>query len=477
MMLPFVLAALAFLTLLAVVSPLLRGSRGLLPRAQYDQAVYRDQLHELDRDIARGLLTDTEAQSARLEIQRRLLAAEAAPARETRLSRSPALAAAVGLLVAGGSVGLYLWIGAPGIPDMPFASRNLGSGDMQDADGAPGHVDLQQAAAKLAAKLRANPADQDGWLLYGRTEAMLSQWNQAADAYHHAIDLGAKGADVFSGYGEMLVMQGQGIVTPAAHDAFLTALKDDPKNDVSRYYLALAAGQAGDAQKAIDMLQGLLADIPDDSPMRAEIGKRIAEAAKSAGLPMPELAKGTPPESPPGSPAESPAAAPSGAPGPDEAAMAAAAGMSEADRKTMISGMVAKLAAELQAKPDNLDGWMRLGRAYAVLGERDKASDAYEHAVSLRPSDVGIRLQAVQSLLLGLKPNDPLPPGAVTLLRQVQMVAPDQPEVLWYLGVVAARDAHPDEARRYWSRLLAKLPANGEDAKLVQTALDALKGG
>ena len=151
--------------------------------------------------------------------------------------------------------------------------------------------------------------------------------------------------------------------------------------------------------------------------------------------------------------------------------------MSEADRKTMIGGMVAKLAAEQQSNPGNLDGWMRLGRAYAVLGERDKAADAYDHAVSLKPSDVGIRLQAIEGLLDGLQPSDPLPQPAVDLLHQVQLAAPDEPAVLWYLGIVAARDSHPDEARRYWARLLGKLPSGGEDAKMVKAAMDALKGG
>jgi len=464
MILPFVLAAVAFATVLAIVTPLLRGGRGTVARARYDSAVYRDQLRELDRDVARGLFSDTEAQSARLEIQRRLLAADATPDGTPRLSRSPVTAAIVGLLVAGGTVGLYTWIGAPGLPDMPFAERPASGPQLADNSG---HLDLLQAAAKLEEKLRGDPNNVEGWLLYARTVSMLSQWEKAADGYKHAVALGAKGPDVFAGYGEMLVMQAQGMVTPAAHDAFLAALKDDPKNDVSRYYLALAAGQAGEAEKAITLLQGLLGDIPEDSPMRAEIGKRIGEAAKAAGVPMPELAKGTPADAP---------ATGAPPPGPNANMITAAASMPEADRKAMIGTMVAKLAARLKDEPNDLDGWMRLGRAYAVMGDRDKAADAYDHAVTLKPADVGIRLQAVEGLLEGLQPADPLPQQAVTLLHQVQLAAPEEPEVLWYLGIVAARDAHPDEARRYWARLLGKLPSDGEDAKMVKAAMDALKG-
>jgi cytochrome c-type biogenesis protein CcmH len=463
MILPLVLAAVAFVTLLLIISPLLRGSRGMPARQQYDQAVYRDQLRELDRDVARGLLSDTDAQGARLEIQRRLLTADAMPDRTERLAPSPVMAGVVAVVVAGGAIGLYLTIGAPMLPDMPFASRNLPAGTQQAE---AGHADLERAAAGLEAKLRANPKDMNGWLLYARTAALLNQWDKAANAYRQAMALGAQGPDVDAGYGEMLVLQARGIVTPAAADAFSRALRDDPKSDVARYYLALAAGQAGEEQKAIDMLQGVLADIPQDSPMREQIARRIHDAAKAGGLAMPVLARGKPPEAA--------AAAP---PGPDAQQMANVAGMSDADRKAMISGMVAKLAAQMQADPGNLDGWMRLGHAYAVLGERDKAGDAYAHAAALRPGDVEMRLQAVQSLLEGLTPSVPVPAEAVTLLGQVQAVAPDQPELLWYKGLIAARDAHPDQARQYWSRLLSQLPAGGEDSKLIRAAMDALKGG
>jgi cytochrome c-type biogenesis protein CcmH len=314
---------------------------------------------------------------------------------------------------------------------------------------------------KLAAKLKINPSNAEGWLLYARTAGSLRRWGEAEDAYRHAIALGSAGADIQSGYGEMLTLQADGMVTPAAHDAFVAALKDDPKNDVARYYLGLAAGQAGEPEQAIQEFQTLLAEIPEDSPMREEIGKRIGEAAKAAGLPMPELAKGTPAE----------------AQNSDDAAMAAASSMPQGAQQDMIAGMVAKLAARMQTEPGDVDGWMRLGRAYAVLGDREKAADAYGRAAALKPGDVGIRLQGVEGLLTGLKPDDALPVGALALLHQVETVAPEQPEVLWYLGIAAARDAHPVDAKQYWGRLLAKLPADGEDARMVKGAMDSLKGG
>ncbi len=456
------LACLAFVALLPLLLPLLRRSRAVPERGQFDRVVYRDQLQELDRDVARELLTATEAAGARLEIQRRLLAADTVsePVAAARAGRSPVLASIIVLFAVGGAGTVYWRLGAPGIPDSPFASRAALANEAPAAEPA-GHNDLSQALGKLAAKLKANPSDADGWLLYARTAGSMRHWDEAVDAYHHAFALGRNGGELQAGYGEMLVLQADGIVTPAAHDAFVAALKDDPKQDVAQYYLALAAGQSGEPEKAISVFQGLLADIPEDSPMREEIGKRIAEAAKAAGLAMPELAKGTPAE----------------AVDPDTAAMEAASTMPEGAQKDMIAGMVGKLATRLLTEPGDVDGWMRLGRAYVVMGDRDKAADAYDHAVALKPDEVGIRLQAIEGLLSGLKPDAPLPPRAVVLLRQVERIAPEEPEVLWYLGIVAARDAHPTDAKQYWTRLLAKLPVDGEDAKMVKGAMGSLSGG
>jgi cytochrome c-type biogenesis protein CcmH len=139
--------------------------------------------------------------------------------------------------------------------------------------------------------------------------------------------------------------------------------------------------------------------------------------------------------------------------------------------------VAARLAARLEAEPGDAEGWIRLGRAYAALQERDKAADAFDRAIALVPGDAAIRLQAIESLMNGLKPGDTPPPRALALLRQTERIAPDQPELLWYLGFAAALDARPADARRYWARLLATLPAESENAITVKAAMESLKGG
>ena len=451
MILPFLLALLAFGTLLPILAPLLRGSRPAPSRASFDQAVYRDQLHELDRDIARGLITQTEADAARLEIQRRLLAADKRPLAPPRLARSPVLAAIVFVFVAAGSISGYLRLGAPNLPDAPFAARPAVVA--QDNK-------LEKATETLAARLKQDPANAADWVRYGRNLAMLSQWDQAEDAYRHAIALGQTNPDILGDHAEIMVMQAGGTVTPAAETAFQAVLKADPGSGIARYYLAIAAMQAGEPRQAIGLLQTLLAELPADSPLRPQLGLKVAEAAHAAGLPVPELAQGAQ------------------APGPDAKAIAEAAAMpdaqQDAQQDAMIRGMVANLAAKQAADPSGLDGWLRLGRAYAVLHETDKAVDAFNQAMKLRPDDVSIPAQAVRTLLTDHPPADAIPPAVIGLLKRVEALDHEQPFMLWFLGLAAAQDAHPDDARRYWGRLLTKLPPGSDDARGIQSAVDAL---
>jgi cytochrome c-type biogenesis protein CcmH len=149
--------------------------------------------------------------------------------------------------------------------------------------------------------------------------------------------------------------------------------------------------------------------------------------------------------------------------------------MSEPDRATMIKGMVEQLAARLKASPDDADGWMRLGRAYAVMGEQEKAADAYQHALTIKPDDASVLIQGVQALIETQKPNAPIPRAAIDLLHHAEQVDPSRPEVLWYLGVAQAQAGHVDAALDYWRRLLGVLPSDSPDRKIVTDAIDELK--
>lgn len=443
----WVFAALfSLLALALVVLPSLRRPGAVPGRNAYDRAIYKDQLAEIDRDLERGVLTVEQAAGARLEVERRLLAtAEEPPA--PSISVAPRLLlGGIGLAVVVAAAVVYLTIGSPNVPDQPIAARV--------PPDAP--KDFAASAERLAQRVEENPDDGEGWLLLARTQAVLERYHAAAESYRRAMALTGDRADAAAGYGEMLVLSSNGTVTQAARQAFETAIGKDPSNAPARYYLALAAAQAGRPAEAIEAWQKLEADAPADAPWRDSLRKRIEETARAAGLPVPE-----------------------GPRGPSSADIAAAQRMSPEERQTMIRSMVEGLAARLEESPDDAAGWQRLGRAYRVLGEKEKAEAALARVVALRPGDKEALLDHAHAVLEGAggaDPKKPLPEPFLADMRELAKIDPKNTEALWYLGLAAAQRHDKEEAIGQWKRLLALLPPEGNDAKLVQRALDALAG-
>ncbi len=374
MLLAVVFIAVTLAVVASVVAPLVRKSGPVPARAAFDRGVYRAQLAELERDVARGLIQREEEASARLEIERRLLASAAGT--ETVAPPSaigPILAVVLALAIPSVAALVYLARGSPGLPDHPVAEASRQPSPATDAN-VPGHADFAAAVVRLEQQLKEHPEDTEKWLLLARSQAEIGNWQKSADAYRKVIGQNGADADVYAGYGEMLVMLAQGVVTPAARSAFENGLRQDPSETVARYYLALGDAQSGNVLEAIEAWRKLAADLPADSNMREEIKRRIDQAAQSAGIEAPAL--------PPAAQGAAPDSSQSGktAPAPTDQDMAAAQSMSPEERLAMIRSMVARLAERLKSEPNDLDGWLRLGRAYSVLGQRSDAIDAYEHA-------------------------------------------------------------------------------------------------
>jgi cytochrome c-type biogenesis protein CcmH len=452
------LGGLTLAVVAGIVWPLLRRRSVPPPRSVFDRSIYRDQLAELAREVERGVIDPEQAAAARLEIERRLLATDSADPAETDVAAAaPVDGVTIVMLaasVSAGAVALYLALGSPNLHDEPFAARRGEPTTAQDEQRA--HADAAASAAALEARLKDHPDDAAGWLLLARTEAAMEHWQDSADAYHRAIDLTHGAPDASAGYGEMLVMQADGMVTPAAREAFAAALAKDAANVSARFYLALADAQAGKAHEAIDAWAKLVDDAPPDAGWVGMVRQAMTDTAKSAGLALPKTAP---------------------QPGPGAADVAAASRMTPEQRQDMIRGMVDKLAARLEANPDDAAGWLRLANAYRVLGETQKAEAAAARAAALRPNDVGTLLEQAHVLLAPDARQDvatPLPEPFVGIMTRIASLDPDQPEALWYLGLAAAQHHDGSAAARYWQRLLGVLKPGSEDYKMVQAAVDAL---
>jgi cytochrome c-type biogenesis protein CcmH len=472
-----VLAAVTIAVLWALLRPLFRPPQEGASRLAYDAALYRDQLAELEREGARGLIAPAELEAAKRELARRLLAASADPAAAAepvqRAAGAPVpgrtarrwIALGVAGLVPVAALALYLDLGAPEAPDFPLASR-AGS----ETAGMP---DLATAVGRLESRLAEHPDDQQGWLLLARSDGALGRYAEAADAYRHLLKLTGERPEFESDYAETLVMQAGGLVTAPAGDIFQkvhAALPADPR---ACFYLALRRSQKGDGKGALEDWLALEADAPKDAPwlpaLRAEI-KRVAgeyklDPAKLTPTPSPSAASNAAPPN---------ANPPGAAPGPGTADVAAAANMAPEARDQMIRAMVERLAARLKDAPGDLDGWRRLARAYRVLGEPEKSVDALAHAAALAPKDADLLVDYGEALLAAAKPDAALPAAAVAVMRQVLTLDGQRREALWYVGEAEAEQGDKQGAASLWGRLLSQLPPGTPEFDRVKQKIEAL---
>ena len=297
--------------------------------------LYRRQLAEIGDLADRGLLGEAERKSAEAEAARRMLAAADQPAEPWTAespSRAPVLLAAIAAPAL--ALGLYLGLGSPGMPDQPFA-RRLTHWLAEN----PASLTPPEMAAVLGKLTKERPNDPEGFRYLALAEGAAQNPAGAVRALRRAVKIAPERADLWEMLGEALIMQSGGEVTTDARAAFAEDLKRDPKAITARFHLARARIEAGDKQAGLAEWRALAADMPADDPRQGALKSAIAEV-----------------EGAPAAPALS------------------------GDQMTAVRGMVAGLAERLQTHPDDPEGWVRLVRAYAVLGETVKREAALKDA-------------------------------------------------------------------------------------------------
>ena len=390
-----------FVAVAAILLVALRRDRSVADAPAVDMKVYKDQLAEVDRDLARGTLAPDEAQRVRSEVGRRILDADrAAVSKAVAPVATPALLpAAVVLLALIGGIGTYAYIGAPGYPDRPLKARVAAAdAHMQTrpsqaeavaaAPKPPAPTDLAPDFLDLMAKLRTavteRPSDQRGLELLARNEAALGNYAAAESAQRRLIEVKGEAAtaDDRSSLAEIMIAAAGGYVSPEAEAELVTALSRDAQDPVARYYSGLMFAQSGRYDRAFALWQPLLQEGPDEAPWIARIRAEIEDVAYLAGVNF------TLPE----------------AKGPSAGDVAAAADMAPEERQAMIEGMVAQLSDRLATDGGSVEDWNRLIRSLVVLERKDEAQKIYDEAkvrfVSRDAELSFLRLAAVESGLV-----------------------------------------------------------------------------
>lgn len=384
--------------------PLVRRHEARVDARAATIAVLKDQLADIDVQLAAGAIQPPEAEGMRNEIRRRLLAAGHIPAELDRTMGQKALSGvALGLaaMVAVAAAALYASMGRPDLATGPGTASQSAAPAPAQEQAAAGEV--AQLISGLEQKMQSTPDDPEGWRMLGWSYFQTGRYADAVKAYGRAIALKPDGEGYQSAYGEALVQEAGGQVTPAAAAAFEKAAAQDGADARARYFLAVRKAEQGDRKGAIEDMLKLVADSPADAPWLPQLRQAILQTAQAAGIDISARLEATKPVGnasvPGGVPAPVAAAAAAGAvgppapggagvmPSPSRDQVQAAQAMTPADRQAMIRGMVDGLAEKLKANPKDEAGWLRLMRARQVLGDAAAAKAARDQALAAFAGD------------------------------------------------------------------------------------------
>lgn len=423
------IALASVLTLLVVgwlLRPLLRQHQpSEVSSDALNVAIYREQLDALDADLARGAIGAQEHESARDELQLRMLddVQDGAPPVRMPPGRSVVPAIVVALSVTVGSLGLYRWWGSPSAIDP--AARQVAQ-----------QKQVSDMVEALAQRLKANPDNPQGWAMLARSYKVMGRLDDALAAYRNTGNLLETEPDLMADYADLLAVRAGDELSGEPMVLVRKALAINPKHPMSLMLVAAQSYREGNYKLAIGHWETLLSTLDPQSPDAEQISAYIAQAQAKSG----------------GSSAQPQASAPSGTP--DNA---------------QILQMVERLATRLKSNPNDLEGWARLARSYKVLGRMQEAQEAYAKAgnvVDRSPDMLTDYADLMATLAGGNLEGRPL-----KLVDQALGLQPRHPMALMLSGTAAYRRGEFALAIQQWEKLESVVQPGSSEAQWVAKSL------
>ena len=434
-----------------------RQQRGTGP-IQYDEDL-QDQIDQLmlaratlDEDHQTGQLSDSDFAATCLDIDRRLLGlsqqvaqASASSPKDQTLTR---LAVGLAIILPLGAALIYAALGRPDLRDNPLVDRAAEIASRSETITAT-KENLAQNLARAQAATVATPDDIESWLKLAEAAASVNDSATEIRALRMARQLTNDDPSVLSLLAEALSRAADGQVTVPARDLIDTVLATDPDEPRALFLSGLAAFQDGDYQAAVTRWQRLLSISTADAPWLPIVRANIAQAAEAGGIALPP------------------------ANGPDADSIAAAADMTAKDRQAMILSMVESLRDRLDETPDDTEGWLRLARAYDVLGDRAAAFTALARATDSAPDDASLAYQFLERTI-GIELSAAQLSIAQTVIARLAENDTNGPQYLFFKGHIAKLSGDPDTARSVWTDLLGTMPAESEMAAALAAEIAKL---
>lgn len=332
---------------------------------QHDIAVFKDQLDEIDRDLKRGVVNEADAESARAEVSRRLLEANAQAeqsfadgrAKSSTLFARRATAIFTIITIPAIAAASYVFLGNPNMPDEPLLAR------LEAQQPSPDNTQVMNLVEQVETHLSGNPDDAEGWEVVAPVYQRLGRFDDAARAFENIVRLRGESETRLSDLGEAIVLSREGVITKKAEGLFKRARDLEPRAIRPRFFLALGLNQESKFREAVTAWESLLEQATPGSAWAPGALDQLNLARNELELP----------------PAE-----------PTNAATEILS-MSADEQQEMISSMVEGLAARLEDEPSNLPDWQRLIRSYVVLDRKQEAQTALEKAIGIFEADQGAR--------------------------------------------------------------------------------------
>ena len=425
---------------------------------QYDEDL-QDQIDQLmlaratlDEDHQTGQLSDSDFAATCLDIDRRLLGlsqqvaqASASNPKDQTLTR---LAVGLAIILPLGAALIYTTLGRPDLRDNPLVDRAAEIASRSETITAT-KKNLAQNLARAQAATVTTPDDIESWLKLAEAAASVNDSATEIRALRMARQLTNDDPSVLSLLAEALSRAADGQVTVPARDLIDTVLATDPDEPRALFLSGLATFQDGDYQAAVTRWQRLLSISTADAPWLPIVRANIAQAAEAGGIALPP------------------------ANGPDADSIAAAADMTDNDRQAMILSMVESLRDRLDETPDDTEGWLRLARAYDVLGDRAAAFTALARATESAPDDAPLAYQFLERTI-GIELSPAQLSMAQTVIARLAENDTNGPQYLFFKGHIAKLSGDTDTARSVWTDLLGTMPAESEMAAALAAEIAKL---
>ena len=434
-----------------------RQQRGTGPM-QYDEDL-QDQIDQLmlaratlDEDHQTGQLSDSDFAATCLDIDRRLLGlsqqvaqASASSLKDQTLTR---LAVGLAIILPLGAALIYAALGRPDLRDNPLVDRAAEIASRSETITAT-KKNLAQNLARAQAATVATPDDIESWLKLAEAAASVNDSATEIRALRMARQLTNDDPSVLSLLAEALSRAADGQVTVPARDLIDTVLATDPDEPRALFLSGLAAFQDGDNQAAVTRWQRLLSISTADAPWLPIVRANIVQAAEAGGIALPPTN------------------------GPDADSIAAAADMTAKDRQAMILSMVESLRDRLDETPDDTEGWLRLARAYDVLGDRAAAFTTLARATESAPDDAPLAYQFLERTI-GIELSPAQLSMAQTVITRLAENDTNGPQYLFFKGHIAKLSGDTDTARSVWTDLLGTMPTESEMAAALAAEIAKL---